>query len=315
MTSTTLLAMQFAMEMGLDIDDLSTRTSKEMYAEWCAPASLIAHLAHGSDLHQQRLGHRYANLDFTHRTNPSFGMPAWFNPGFEYLRELSYSSVPTACEWCSLASGLTPRLLPSRQKDDCQPNFRKRVRPDPRKSCGPYHLPGELSSRSALRTASSDQPHPASDADTALREGAGSGVSSAQTGHSSHDRMLYDRLADSGQGQPDEAPGLNQQRDPTSRWLLVSESNPEASLQPLSTARQQTAASAGSGGSAAEAAVVREAPDGGGGGSGDAVARPRRLPGTDEGNHDTIAMVAIDAKGRIAAGASSNGANHKVRCR
>ena len=29
-------------------------------------------------------------------------------------------------------------------------------------------------------------------------------------------------------------------------------------------------------------------------------------------DHDTIAMVAIDAKGNIAAGASSNGANHKV---
>lgn len=29
-------------------------------------------------------------------------------------------------------------------------------------------------------------------------------------------------------------------------------------------------------------------------------------------NHDTIAMVAIDASGTIAAGASSNGASHKV---
>lgn len=29
-------------------------------------------------------------------------------------------------------------------------------------------------------------------------------------------------------------------------------------------------------------------------------------------NHDTIAMVAIDADGHIAAGASSNGASHKV---
>ena len=29
-------------------------------------------------------------------------------------------------------------------------------------------------------------------------------------------------------------------------------------------------------------------------------------------DHDTIAMVAIDAKGNIAAGASSNGASHKV---
>lgn len=32
-------------------------------------------------------------------------------------------------------------------------------------------------------------------------------------------------------------------------------------------------------------------------------------------DHDTIAMVAIDAKGNIAAGASSNGANHKVMVR
>lgn len=31
------------------------------------------------------------------------------------------------------------------------------------------------------------------------------------------------------------------------------------------------------------------------------------------GNHDTIAMVAIDADGHIAAGASSNGASHKVQ--
>ena len=34
-------------------------------------------------------------------------------------------------------------------------------------------------------------------------------------------------------------------------------------------------------------------------------------PGRD--NHDTIAMVAIDADGHIAAGASSNGASHKVQ--
>lgn len=33
----------------------------------------------------------------------------------------------------------------------------------------------------------------------------------------------------------------------------------------------------------------------------------------DVHNHDTIAMIAIDANGSIAAGASSNGANHKVR--
>ena len=32
-------------------------------------------------------------------------------------------------------------------------------------------------------------------------------------------------------------------------------------------------------------------------------------------DHDTIAMVAIDAKGNIAAGASSNGASHKVSVR
>lgn len=29
--------------------------------------------------------------------------------------------------------------------------------------------------------------------------------------------------------------------------------------------------------------------------------------------HDTISMVAIDAQGKIAAGSSSNGANHKVK--
>lgn len=34
---------------------------------------------------------------------------------------------------------------------------------------------------------------------------------------------------------------------------------------------------------------------------------------TSQHNHDTIAMVAIDAHGNIAAGASSNGAAHKVR--
>ena len=28
------LVAQFAMDMGLDIDDLSTKTSREMYAEW-----------------------------------------------------------------------------------------------------------------------------------------------------------------------------------------------------------------------------------------------------------------------------------------
>ena len=47
-------------------------------------------------------------------------------------------------------------------------------------------------------------------------------------------------------------------------------------------------------------------------GSSGAATPSRRLPRTDEYNHDTIAMVAIDAEGRIAAGASSNGANHKV---
>ena len=30
-------------------------------------------------------------------------------------------------------------------------------------------------------------------------------------------------------------------------------------------------------------------------------------------NHDTIAMIAIDGMGNVAAGASSNGASHKVR--
>ena len=34
---------------------------------------------------------------------------------------------------------------------------------------------------------------------------------------------------------------------------------------------------------------------------------------TSQRNHDTIAMVAIDAHGNIAAGASSNGAAHKAR--
>lgn len=33
---------------------------------------------------------------------------------------------------------------------------------------------------------------------------------------------------------------------------------------------------------------------------------------TSHHNHDTIAMVAIDGRGNIAAGASSNGAAHKV---
>ena len=35
-------------------------------------------------------------------------------------------------------------------------------------------------------------------------------------------------------------------------------------------------------------------------------------PKVDEHNHDTIAMVAVDERGSVAAGASSNGANHKV---
>ena len=37
------------------------------------------------------------------------------------------------------------------------------------------------------------------------------------------------------------------------------------------------------------------------------------LPRVDEHNHDTIAMVAVDERGSVAAGASSNGASHKVR--
>ncbi len=32
------------MEMGLDIDDLSTKTSKEMHAEWCALDSVYSDL-------------------------------------------------------------------------------------------------------------------------------------------------------------------------------------------------------------------------------------------------------------------------------
>ena len=36
------------------------------------------------------------------------------------------------------------------------------------------------------------------------------------------------------------------------------------------------------------------------------------LPWVDESNHDTVAMVAVDEQGSVAAGASSNGASHKV---
>jgi isoaspartyl peptidase/L-asparaginase-like protein (Ntn-hydrolase superfamily) len=32
-----------------------------------------------------------------------------------------------------------------------------------------------------------------------------------------------------------------------------------------------------------------------------------------QNNHDTIAMIVIDAAGNIAAGASSNGASHKAK--
>jgi N4-(beta-N-acetylglucosaminyl)-L-asparaginase len=42
------------------------------------------------------------------------------------------------------------------------------------------------------------------------------------------------------------------------------------------------------------------------------VEAARRRRWVSEGNHDTIAMVAVDADGNVAAGASSNGANHKV---
>jgi len=103
---------------------------------------------------------------------------------------------------------------------------------------------------------------------------------------------------------------LRQAQSVASQWLLPSGRNAEASLQALSAARQQLPASDGSGGSAVAAAEKQQAVIAAGEGG---AAAPRRLPRTDELNHDTIAMVAIDAKGRIAAGASSNGANHKVR--
>lgn len=35
------------------------------------------------------------------------------------------------------------------------------------------------------------------------------------------------------------------------------------------------------------------------------------ITGSEE-NHDTIGMLAIDSRGRIAAGTSTNGANHKI---
>ena len=64
----------------------------------------------------------------------------------------------------------------------------------------------------------------------------------------------------------------------------------------------------------ASAGSNEAAPEAGGSqaGAGVEADAARRLPRTDELNHDTVAMVAIDAKSRIAAGASSNGANHKV---
>ena len=35
-------------------------------------------------------------------------------------------------------------------------------------------------------------------------------------------------------------------------------------------------------------------------------------PTFDQGNHDTIGMIAVNSDGRIAVGTSTNGANHKI---
>ena len=183
------------------------------------------------------------------------------------------------------------------------------MRPDPAKSCGPYHLPEQRlpGLAEAHSTASSAQrpPDDVSDAEAAVLAGAGSdGVSAEDSGRIS--RRADDRSADPG---PVHDEGPWQQRSATSQWLLPLGRDIDTSLGVLSTERQQ-AASVG-GGEAVPAAAGLQAGAGAAAGSG--AAAPRRLPRTDELNHDTIAMVALDAKGRIAAGASSNGANHKVR--
>ena len=179
------------------------------------------------------------------------------------------------------------------------------MRPDPAKSCGPYHLPEQRVPRStaaARSTASSAQRH-VNSLNADVSAGAGSERTSA---NDSGSRDVSDRWAGDGEAVDN---GSRQRQPAASRWLLPSGRDAEASLQVLSAKRQQLPISGGSGGAAIGAAEPQPAPDAAAEGG---AAATRRLPRTDELNHDTIAMVAIDAKGRIAAGASSNGANHKV---
>ncbi len=142
--------------------------------------------------------------------------------------------------------------------------------------------------------------------DVAAGAGTSDRIDAEDSGHSSS-RDRSDRRAGDGQADDD---GSWQRQSAASRLLLPSGREAEASLAVLSSERQQLPGVVGSRGSVVGAAEKQRTADAAADGG---AAAPRRLPRTDELNHDTIAMVAIDAKGRIAAGASSNGANHKVR--
>ena len=143
-----------------------------------------------------------------------------------------------------------------REMNQCQPNYRRRVLPDPTTSCGPYHLPGSIQKP--------DLPLVGRENGGESAGGGGEGRHVSVVQHAQHGQGM-----DSERSESDRARGKRVGRNigmgSQKQWSVKGTEAPKAAH-----------------------SVV------------------------DVHNHDTIAMVVVDSKGSIAAGASSNGANHKA---
>ena len=237
-----LPAAQFAMEMGLHLDDLSTDKSKAMFSNWCAPAPPTLYISFPHPL----------NVGLLCR---SVELQSWDKSG-------NQQGCCGRVTWTDVAGTVQSKAKPfcvCRKKNECQPNFRRSVSPDPAKQCGPYHQPGSSPAARWLRAAA-----------------ASVGGGDELTGVQGSSQVLNSLTA-----------GADAEKTEGTNTLEGSIPNPSRGY-----SREQHRDEV------AEDSV--------------AAAEAEQRPSVDEHNHDTIAMVAVDEEGIVAAGASSNGANHKV---
>ena len=264
-----------------------------------------------------------------------------------------------------------------RRKDDCQPNFRRSVQPDPSKHCGPYHLPSAVQPNKEASVGRLTAPQAADlrSEDADIRQG--TGLSSSADSHlkqqmsDAHNLVTDSEREDADQPAQEGKVRQTRQRRHMERLIVAGRPADAASPDLYTDGERETRAAAftGSDGTAPgekagaglaqsetrplsmglgagqsrhdaamyDATAVQAVPELDGfnantagdriqtgqnlrdvdkhsrRGGVDGAAPLRRQPRIDQHNHDTIAMVAIDTKGSVAAGASSNGANHKAR--